>query len=111
MANVNSSIVIMLKEKGIERGYRCGQTPGANYFEKKNGEWVDTGLKTVVAVFEKKRWKFPTPVAKPASKKVKVEKKPAKKAVKKNEQKTAKTIKSQEDQSQQVQCSEDVSGE
>jgi hypothetical protein len=109
MSNVRSDIVIMLKEKGIERGYRCGQIPGGNYFEKKNGKWVDLEVNTIPEVFKKKGLKIPAvPVkaAKSVAKKVAGEK-PVKKVVKKNAKpKAAKVSKPQTEQPRQPEAGE-----
>jgi len=83
MANVRSDLVFALKEKGIERGFRCEQTPAGNYFEKKGGKWIDLEVKTVGEVFKKKDWKIPAAPEK-AAKKTKTAKPAAKKVVKKN---------------------------
>lgn len=84
MANVRSDLVFKLKEKGIERGFRCEQTPPGNYFEKKGSAWVDLKVKTVEGVFELKGWKIPEAPEKKAAVKKPAAKKAAKKAVKKN---------------------------
>lgn len=94
MANVRADLVFMLKEKNIQRGYNCGQTPGGEYFEKKGGKWNPLGVKTVGDVFKKKGWKMPAAekkVAKKATKKKAAGKKPAKKVVKKNVKKAKAT--------------------